>query len=96
MTSLQLSEWAPPYWGLHPELATIVDRRGTSIENAQKGDSPGESPTPNRDPALSAEVTTGGLSAPISRWKAGTTSYGLMGPGTPVHAPLPSINVEEP
>jgi hypothetical protein len=32
--SLLLSERAPPDWGLHPELATMVDRRGTSAENA--------------------------------------------------------------
>jgi hypothetical protein len=25
---------APPDWGLNPELATVVDRRGTSAENA--------------------------------------------------------------
>jgi hypothetical protein len=24
----------PPDWGLYPELATMVDRRGTSAENA--------------------------------------------------------------
>jgi hypothetical protein len=24
----------PPDWGLHPELATMVDRRGISAENA--------------------------------------------------------------
>jgi hypothetical protein len=34
MTSLLLSERAPPDWSLHPELATKVDRRGTSAENA--------------------------------------------------------------
>jgi hypothetical protein len=34
MASLLLSERAPPYWGLHPELATMVDRRDTPIENA--------------------------------------------------------------
>jgi hypothetical protein len=45
----------------------------------KRGDSTGDSPTLNRDPALSAKVTTGGLSAPTSRW--GATSYGLMGPG---------------
>jgi hypothetical protein len=80
MTSSQLSGSAPLDWGLHPELATIVDRRGTSAENAQKGNSPGDSPSSHRDPILSAEVTTGGLSAPDSRWKVGATSYGLMGP----------------
>jgi hypothetical protein len=34
MASLLLSERAPPNWRLHPELATMVDRRGTSAENA--------------------------------------------------------------
>jgi hypothetical protein len=34
MASLLLSERAPPDWDLYPELATIVDRRGTSAENA--------------------------------------------------------------
>jgi hypothetical protein len=34
MASLLLSERAPPYWGLYPELATMVDKRGTSAENA--------------------------------------------------------------
>jgi hypothetical protein len=33
MASLLLSERAPPNWGLHPELATMVDRTGTSAEN---------------------------------------------------------------
>jgi hypothetical protein len=34
MASLLLSERAPPDWGLNPELDTMVDRRGTSAENA--------------------------------------------------------------
>jgi hypothetical protein len=34
MTSLLLSERAPPDWGLYHELATMVDRRGTTAENA--------------------------------------------------------------
>jgi hypothetical protein len=34
MASLLLSEKAPPDWGLYPELATMVDRRGISAENA--------------------------------------------------------------
>jgi hypothetical protein len=34
MVSLLLSERAPPNWGLYPELDTMVDRRGTSAENA--------------------------------------------------------------
>jgi hypothetical protein len=69
MTSLLLSERVPSDWGLHPELAIIVDRRDTSAENTLKGDSWGDSP--NWDPALSSKVTTGGLSAPVSRWKVG-------------------------
>jgi hypothetical protein len=65
-----LSE-CPTWLGPTLKLATIVDMRGTSVENAQKGDSPGESPGSHWDLALSAKVTTGGLSAPISRWKVG-------------------------
>jgi hypothetical protein len=38
MTLLQLSGKDPPKWGLHPETATIVDRRGSSADNAQKGE----------------------------------------------------------
>jgi hypothetical protein len=34
MASLLLSERAPPDWGLHSELATVVDRRATPAENA--------------------------------------------------------------
>jgi hypothetical protein len=34
MASLLLSERVPPDWGLYPELATMVGRRGTSAENA--------------------------------------------------------------
>jgi hypothetical protein len=71
MTSLQLSGRVPPNGGLYLEFATIVDRKGTCVENAQKGYSPGDSPGPHWDLALSAKVTTGGLSAPVSRWKAG-------------------------
>jgi hypothetical protein len=71
MTSLQLSGRVLLNWGLQPELAFIEDRRGTSTENVQKGDSLGDDPTHLQDPALSAKVTTGGPSALISRWKAG-------------------------
>jgi hypothetical protein len=45
-----------------------------------KGDSQGDSPAPNKDPALSAKVTTGGLSAPSLDGRQDATSYGLMGP----------------
>jgi hypothetical protein len=34
MASLLLSGRALPNWGLYPELAIMVDRRGTSAENA--------------------------------------------------------------
>jgi hypothetical protein len=37
MASLLISQRAPPDWGLHPELATMVDRRCISAEDAQKG-----------------------------------------------------------
>jgi hypothetical protein len=47
----------------------------------KKGDSMGDSPTPNWDPALSAKVTTGGLSAPASRWKARCQLLWIDGPG---------------
>jgi hypothetical protein len=33
MASLLLTERAPHDWGLYPELATMVDRRGISAEN---------------------------------------------------------------
>jgi hypothetical protein len=65
-----------------------VDRRGTSTENAQKGDSPGDSPGPHQDPSLSAKVTTGDLSAPISRWKAKCHLLWIDGPQPPVHTLL--------
>jgi hypothetical protein len=45
-----------------------------------KRDSLGVSPAPNQDPALSAKVTTGGLSAPSPDGRQGATTYGLMGP----------------
>jgi hypothetical protein len=61
-----------------------------------KGDSPGDIPTPNQDPALSAKVTTGGLSAPISRWKVRCHLLWIDGSWPPVHTPLLGINVEEP
>jgi hypothetical protein len=96
MTSLLLSEKAPPDWDLHPELATMVDRRGTSAESAQKGNSSGDSPAPNQDPALSTKVTTGGLSASVSRWKVRCHLLWIDGSQPPVHVPLLGINVEVP
>jgi hypothetical protein len=50
MTSLQLSKKAPPDWGLHLELATLVDRRVTSTENAQ-GEQPRRQPRPQPGPS---------------------------------------------
>jgi hypothetical protein len=96
MASLLLSERAPSNWGLYPELATMVDRRGTSAQNAQKGDSLGDSPTPNQDPALSERVTTRGLNAPITRWKVRCHVLWIDGSRPLVHAPLINISIEEP
>jgi hypothetical protein len=49
-----------------------VDRMGTSAENAQKADSLGDRPASTGTlPSPSAKVTTGGLSALVSRWKVG-------------------------
>jgi hypothetical protein len=59
MTSLLL----PPDWGLHPDLLPWWTG-GAFLQRMLKGDSMGVNPAPNRDPALSAKVTTGGLSVP--------------------------------
>jgi hypothetical protein len=40
----------PPNWGLHPQLATTVNRRGTSTENALKGGQPRRQPHPQPGP----------------------------------------------
>jgi hypothetical protein len=40
----------PPDWGLHLELATMVDRRGTSAEDAQKGGQHGRQSHPQPGP----------------------------------------------
>jgi hypothetical protein len=74
----------------------MVDRRRISAENAQKGDSPRVGPAPNWDPALSAKVITGGLSAPITGWKARYHLLWIDGSWPPVHTSLLGINVEEP
>jgi hypothetical protein len=63
MTSLLLSERAYilnllPWW-----------TGGAFLQRMLKGDSPGDSPAPNRDPALFAKVTTGSLSATVPKWK---------------------------
>jgi hypothetical protein len=54
----------------------------------------GGQPTPNQDPALSAKITTGGLSAPASRWKARCHPLWIDESQPPVHAPR--IHAEEP
>jgi hypothetical protein len=46
MASLLLSERAPPDWGLHPELVTVVEG-GALLQRMLKRDSPGDSPTLN-------------------------------------------------
>jgi hypothetical protein len=61
-----------------------------------KGDSPGDSSAPNQDPALSARVTTGGLSVPVSRWKVRCHLLWIDESWPPVHAPLLGIDFEEP
>jgi hypothetical protein len=61
-----------------------------------KGDSPGVNPTPNQNSALSAKVTTGGLSALASKWKVRCHLLWIDGSRPPVHAQLLGIDVEEP
>jgi hypothetical protein len=61
-----------------------------------RGDSMGDSPAPNQDPALSAKVTTRGLSASITRWKARCHLLWIGRSWAPVHTPLLGIDVEEP
>jgi hypothetical protein len=65
-------------------------QEGHFCRECLKGDSLGDSPAPNSDPALSARVTSGGLSAPVSvsRW--------IDGSQPSAHTPLLGINVEEP
>jgi hypothetical protein len=66
MISLQLSGNTPPDGGLHPKLANVVNRRGTSAGNAQKGDSLGDSPGPQQDLVPHTKVAIGSLSSPVS------------------------------
>jgi hypothetical protein len=47
-------------------FATIVDRRNNSNGSVHEGGSPGDSPGPLWDPALSVSVTTGSHTVPIS------------------------------
>jgi hypothetical protein len=85
----------PPNWGLYPELVTMVEG-GAFLQRMLKGNSLGVSPAPNWDPALSAKVTTGGLSAPTSRWKARCHLLWIDGYRPPVHTTVLGINIEEP
>jgi hypothetical protein len=89
MASLLLSEKAPRDWGLYPELVTMMDKRGI-LQRMLKWDSR----TPIQNPALSAKVTTRGLSAPIPKWKARCHLLWINGSWPPVRAPLLGINVE--
>jgi hypothetical protein len=82
MTSLLLSERAPPNWVLHPELATTVDRRGTSAEGAQKGRQPRRQLRPQPGPCPPCKGNHWRSKCPPSPdERQGATSYGLMGPG---------------
>jgi hypothetical protein len=71
-------------------------QEGHLCRECLRGNSSGVSPAPNRDPALSAKVTTGGLSAPTSRWKVRWHLLWIYGSQPPVHAPLININIKEP
>jgi hypothetical protein len=62
----------------------------------KKGEQTRRQPHHFLDPALSAKVTTGGLSAPISRWKVRCHPLWIDRSQPPVHAPFLGINVEEP
>jgi hypothetical protein len=63
-------------------------QEGHFCRECLRGDSPGDRPTPNQDPALSAKVTTGGLSAPVSRWKMRCHLLWIDGSQPPVHDAL--------
>jgi hypothetical protein len=71
-------------------------QEGHFCRECLRGDSPGDRPAPNQDPTYSAKVTTGGLSAHISRWKARSHLLYIDGSRPPVHSPLLGIDVEEP
>jgi hypothetical protein len=62
----------------------------------KRADSMGVSSAPNQDPALSAKVTTGVLSAPTFRWKVRCHFLWIDGSQLPVNTPLLGISVEEP
>jgi hypothetical protein len=87
---------APTRLGIASQVCYHGGQEGHFCREYLGGDSPGDSPTPNQDPTLSAKVTTGGLSAPVSRWKARCHLLWIVGSQPPVHAPLLGIGVEEP
>jgi hypothetical protein len=70
---------APTRMGPTSQVCYHGGQEGHFCRECLRGDSPGDSPTPNQDPTLSAKVTTGGLSAPVSRWKARCHLLGIDG-----------------
>jgi hypothetical protein len=55
---------APTRLGPTSRVCYHVGLEGYFCRECLRGDSPGDNPSPNQDPALSAKVTTGDLSAP--------------------------------
>jgi hypothetical protein len=72
----------PPDCSLYPELATMVDRRGISSENAQTGGQHGRQPHPQLGPCPLCKGNHWRSKCPSSPYRRQATSYGLMGPGT--------------
>jgi hypothetical protein len=87
---------APTRLGPTSRVCYHGGQEGHFCRECLRGDSLGDSPAPTRDPALSAKVTTGGLSASISRWKLRCHLLWIDGSQPPVHTPLLGIHVEEP
>jgi hypothetical protein len=96
MASLLLSERAPTWLGPVSWSCYHDGQERHFCRECLRGDSPGDSPAPNRDPALSARVTTGGLSAPITRWKARCHLLWIYVSWPPVCAPLINNNIQKP
>jgi hypothetical protein len=87
---------APTWLGPTSQVCYHDGQEGHFCKECLRGDSPGDSSIPKQDPALSAKVTTGGLSVPISWWKARCHLLWIDGSQLPVHAPLLGIDAEEP
>jgi hypothetical protein len=85
---------APTRLGPTAQVCYHGGQEGHFCRECLRGDSLGDSPTSKWDPTLSAKVTTGGLSAPVSRWKVRCHLLWIDGSRLPVHAPLLGINVE--